>query len=389
MADWGLLGAISPILGRHRRSERFFAGSGIVNTCNSLRLPCVVGLDAAARAPRRTLNDPGDSHTRLPTEKDCEMMFEWHDFNARDAATFLSVAAMLILFAVISADVRRSVYGLLKVLLQPIIFLPIIGLLAHVALLTFIAVILGRKVGLWQTPPVVTASVWALTAGVSHLFHLGEFLETDNSFRSRAVALLGPSTILAAFMGVAVLSFWGELILIPVLSVLVLVVNANRSNGLTIVCSVLLLIYVGGSISMVIIDWRATETMRSLRQAILFPFVLTIGTLPYIQLLVVAERIRFGRGTKCKTVRASDYGNDWPLTVTSAKLCCKFQAVWVEVNGRKYGLNGMAPGILEEYGYACFELNDIWRDNPDSETMGLKVNIGRLIRDGLALERQC
>ena len=76
------------------------------------------------------------------------MMFEWHDFNARDAATFLSVAAMLILFTVISADVRRSVYGLLKVLLQPIILLPIIGLLAHVALLTFIAVILGRKVGL-------------------------------------------------------------------------------------------------------------------------------------------------------------------------------------------------------------------------------------------------
>lgn len=240
-----------------------------------------------------------------------------------------------------------------------------------------------------DTPCSNSASVWALTAGVSHLFHLGEFLETDNSFRSRAVALLGPSTILAAFMGVAVLSFWGELILIPVLSVLVLVVNANRSNGLTIVCSVLLLIYVGGSISMVIIDWRATETMRSLRQAILFPFVLTIGTLPYIQLLVVAERIRFGRGTKCKTVRASDYGNDWPLTVTSAKLCCKFQAVWVEVNGRKYGLNGMAPGILEKYGYACFELNDIWRDNPDSETMGLKINIGRLIRDGLALERQC
>ena len=251
---------------------------------------------------------------------------------------------------------------------------------------------LGRKVGLWQTPPVVTASVWALTAGVLHLLHLGEFLETDNAFRSRAVALLGPSTILAAFMGVAVLSFWGELFLIPVLSALVLVVNANRSNGLTIVCSVLLLIYVGGSISMVIIDWGSTETMRSLRQAILFPFVLTIGALPYIQLLVVAERIRFGR-SKMREDGAGDWAimeNDWPLTVTSAKLCCKFQAVWVEVNGRKYGLNGTDGtkcGCI--VWLPCFELNDIWRDNPDSETMGLKVNIGRLIRDGLALERQC
>ena len=315
------------------------------------------------------------------------MMFEWHDLNTRDAATFLSVAAVLILFTVISAEVRRSVYGLLKVLLQPIILLSIIGLLAHVALLTFIAVILGRKVGLWQTAPVVTASVWALTAGVSHLFHLGEFIETDNTFSSRAVALLGPSSILAAFMGVAVLSFWGELILIPVLSVLVLVVNANRSNGLTIVCSILLLIYVGGSVSMVIADWGRPETMRALKQSILLPVALTIGTLPYIQLLVVLERFRFSRGVQCKAVRASDYGDEWPLTVASAKLCCRSQKVWVEVNGRKYGVNGGVEGLLRKYGYACFELNDIWRDNPDGGVMGVKVSTGRLVREGFALER--
>ena len=317
------------------------------------------------------------------------MMLEWHDLNARDAATFLAVAALLIFSVVKSADVRRSFYGLLTTFLKPAILLPIVGLLAYVAFLTFVAVITGRKLGLWQTLPIVTATVWAFTTGISLLLNLGEFIETDNVFRSRAVALLGPSTIVAAFMGVAVLSFWGELILIPILSVLVLVVNANRSNCLTIVCSVLLLIYVGGSISMVIFDWGCPETMRSLKQAILFPLILGIGTLPYIQGLVAFERFSFSRGSQYKTVRASDYGNDWPLTVASAKLCCRFQGVWVEVNGRKYGLNGIAPGILKRYGFTCFELNDIWRDNPDSEAMGLKVNIDRLIQEGLALERQC
>ena len=31
-----------------------------------------------------------------------------------------------------------------------------------------------------------------------------------------------------------------------------------------------------------------------------------------------------------KEVRSSDYGSDWPLTIDSAKLCCRFRAVWVE-----------------------------------------------------------
>ena len=315
-------------------------------------------------------------------------MLDWYDLNARHAATFLPVTALFIFFFVKSADVRRTVYGLLKVFLQPIIFLPIVGLLANVALLTFIAVTVGRKVGLWQTLPVVTVSVWAITTGVSFFSLLQELYEDNNAFKSRAVASLGPSTIVAAFMGVEVLSFWGELFLVIVLSVLALVVTANRSNGLTIVCSVLLLVYVVGSISKVIFDWGSPETMQALKQSILLPSWLAIGTLPYIRLLVVVERVRFSRGAKCKTVRASDYGKDWPLTVPSAKLCHRSYAVWVEVNGRKYGVNGMASGVLKGYGYACFDINEIQRDDPDHQNMGLKVSIHRLNQDGLALGRQ-
>ena len=324
------------------------------------------------------------------------MMLEWHDLNARHAATFLWAAAIFMFFVVRSADVRKSVCNLLTVFLKPAILLPIVGLLANVAFLTFIAVTVGRKGGTWATLPVVTAIVWAFTTGLSLLLHLGEFLKGDNEFKSRVVALLGPSAIVAAVMGVAVQSFWWELILVPILSVaaaaLVSLVYANRSIGLTIVFSVPLLAYVVGSIlptSMVIIGLDSDpETLRSLKQAILFPPTLIVGTLPYIQLLVVVERCRFSRGAKCKTVRSSEYGKDWPLTVDSAKLCCRFQAVWVEVNGRKFGVNGTADGILKRYGYACFELNDIWKDHPDDETMGRKVSIGRLIQDGLALDCQ-
>ena len=133
-------------------------------------------------------------------------------------------------------------------------------------------------------------------------------------------------------------------------------------------------------------DWRL------LAQAILFPVALTIGTLPYIQLLVMIERRRFSNGAMCKNVRSSDYGLAWPLTVESAKLCCRFHAVWVEVNGRKYGVNGTAKLVLERHGHRCLDLNEIWRDHPDREMgnealgTGRKVNIHRLLQAGFDLE---
>ena len=332
-------------------------------------------------------------------------MLEWHDLNARHEATLLWLAAMLIIGIAGSAEARRSVCDLLKMLLEPTISLLIVGLLANVIFLTFIAAIVGREVGLWETLPVVTAIVWALTTGFSLLLHLGELhlgelLEGDNAFRSRVFRILGPSTVVAEIVGVSVLAFWWELLLIPILFVLVIAVYANGSTVLTIVSSALLMAYAVGLISGVIIDLvNDPGTWRSVTQAILLPIALTVGTLPYIQLLVLVERFRFSRGAKCKMVTSSEYGKDWPLIVDSARLCCRFRAVWVEVNGKKYGVNGTAMSLLKKYGYACPELNDIWRDHPDKErwveasgtdgeAMDWKVSIHRLIQDGLALEGQ-
>ena len=336
-----------------------------------------------------TSYDSGDSHTRIPTEEDSrQQMLEWHDLNARHAATFLWLAVLLILCSVGSADVRRSGYALLKTFLDPAIMLLTAGLLVYVACISIIAVIVGRKMGILETLPVVTTITWAVTTGFSLLSQVGEFLKRNNVFRSRAVAILGPSTIVATVGGVAVLPFWLEVILVPILSVLVIVVYSNRGACLSIVASILLLSFVVGSILIVLNDWGRLETMRSLKQSIMFPLTLTVGTLPFIQLLVKVERFRFSRGAKCKTVRSSDYGQDWPLTVNSAKICCRYDAVWIEVDGRKFGVNGTAEGVLKSYGFDCFALNNIWGDHPDGESTGLKVNIGRLIHEGLALERQ-
>lgn len=88
-----------------------------------------------------------------------------------------------------------------------------------------------------------------------------------------------------------------------------------------------------------------------------------------------------------RAIRQSNYGADWPLTVNSATLHCEVvrqtrRAVWVEVRGEKYGVNGTARGWLGE---TRWKLHDIWRD--DSDFPGNKVSVDPLIQDGLALCR--
>ncbi len=325
-------------------------------------------------------------------------MLEWYDLNARHEATVLWLGAMLVFAAARSANVRRSAYSLPKTFLQPAVSLSIVGLLANVAILVTITVVVGRKVGLWETFPVVTVIVWAFTTGFSLLLHLGDSLKGDNIFGRRVIQLLAPSTVIAEIVSVSILAFWLEFFLVPVLIVLGFAVYSKRGTGLATIASLLLLIYVGGLTFGVIADLVGdVGAWRSPAQAVLMPIVLTIGTLPYIQLLVLMERFRFRQGAKCRTVKASEYGEDWPLTVESAKLCCRFRAVWVEVNGKRYRLNGTASQILKKYGCVFLELKDIWRDHPDKcnlaensgtdgENMEWKVSIHRLIQDGLALE---
>lgn len=327
-------------------------------------------------------------------------MFDWYDLNARHEATILWVATVLVVALATSGGVRGAVFRVLRTLLKPSISLLIIGLVANVAMLTMGAVIVGRKVGFWETPPIVTATIWLLTAGLALLLSISEFVHSSKAFRRRAVAVLGPSTVVAEIVGVGILGFWWELLLIPILFLIVVVVYGTRSAGCTAFSTGILLLYTAGLMLLVVVGLVGDpENWRSVTQAMVFPVVLTIGTLPYIGLLVGIERVKFYMSTKRKTIRSVDYGKDWPLIVDSAKLCCKSIALWLEVNGRKYGVNGPAKGFLGKQGYECLDLNDILRDHPDQAKWfqasgsgcaaeNWKVPIDRLIRDGQALKRQ-
>ena len=137
---------------------------------------------------------------------------------------------------------------------------------------------------------------------------------------------------------------------------------------------------------------------ESVLQSLAFPLIMTICVFPYLKSLILFERCRFLMGVKSKKVTAIEYGDDWPLIVAQAKLCCKHGAVWVEVDGKRYGLNGWAEPLLKQRGVPIYDLRPIWRDQPgqadtestsgcDGESFRLKVGVGRLLDDGRALEK--
>lgn len=96
------------------------------------------------------------------------------------------------------------------------------------------------------------------------------------------------------------------------------------------------------------------------------------------------------RTSDAKTIKQSDYGEKWPLTVPEATLLCKgWGSVYVYVNERYYPVNGLAESqqMIDTYiGKPIYNLQDIWAFDPVyGPEYGLRISIGPLIDDGLKL----
>ena len=103
-----------------------------------------------------------------------------------------------------------------------------------------------------------------------------------------------------------------------------------------------------------------------------------------------------------KTIRQSDYGDQWPLTVSEALLLCRGEGVYIYVNERYYPVNGSAQAQwrIDRYiGQPVYDLEAIWAyDEKTTEDfrrayggvlpkdfVPLRISIGPLIYDGLKL----
>lgn len=319
-------------------------------------------------------------------------MVSFFDLNARHEATLFWIAVLVIIL-VWSPAMRTSARQLLKSLTVGVVSLVITGLIVLVAILTTLAVIVGRPLGLLDTLPVITALVWFLTSGFSLLLSIGEMQENRGIILSKVRAVFLPSALIAAVFGVPVLPLWWEILVAPFLLALVVISIKYASRPSATAANVVLLIYASILIIVAVMELlESAAAWRALAQGILFPMWLSLGSLPYVSLIIIIARYWFDSGVKSKIIYAADYGADWPLTINSVKLCCKHSAVWVEHDRRKYGLTGPAEILLRKKGHRCFELEEIWGyrevlfSNPTEFEM--RIPVGRLLRDGLALEHE-
>ncbi len=317
-------------------------------------------------------------------------MIEWFDLNARHEAATLWIGTFLIYAVAWSSDVRKSCFGLLKTLSHGSLLLWFMGLILVVASLATALVGAGRAIGFWEILPVVTVTLWTAGSGAKLLMNFDNFLKKDGEFR-RVCSVLTPATIVAALANIGVLHFWWEVALFPLLALFTIIFvyyeSRERERYMYNGARAVLILYTLAIVSLALVNIvDQPNTWKSLMQALVLPLCLTIGTLPYIRFLISVERWQFRFRCPSKAVNSTEYGDDWPLTVDSSKLCCKYMAVWVEVNRKMYGLNGTATSLLPNWGHTCFDLTEIWKDDPHIK--GAKVSVHRLIQDGLALDRR-
>ena len=90
-----------------------------------------------------------------------------------------------------------------------------------------------------------------------------------------------------------------------------------------------------------------------------------------------------------KRITRADYGDDWPLTVSSATIHCERidsqrVPVWIEVGGEKFAINGTAHTYLGE---PTSGTDAIWKIRGFSldKSQTWRISLHPLIDTGLAL----
>ena len=200
---------------------------------------------------------------------------------------FLWLGGILLFTMAMSGEVRKSILGILKSFIKPIILVSVFGLFIVVAGLAIVAVTFGSAVGLWEIWPVISVVIWGATSGMGILLNYDKFLRKDGEFR-RAAAVVTPATVLVAFTDIAILPFWWEFGLMPVLALLsIIAVYAASKVGYQQVFHVAVSLLAAYAIAIVSLAIKSIindpTTWKALAQAALLPVWLTVGALPYMR----------------------------------------------------------------------------------------------------------
>ena len=227
-------------------------------------------------------------------------MFDFYDLNARHIAILLWTAVFLA-FCLFKSPTRiwKCVLGLITAFAEPMVLLVITGLVSVVLIVIVATEALKWVVGVAEPVPLVATTFWFFSSGFSLLLNLGRFYEGGTAFLRKAVEVFGPAGAVTALVEFSILPLWWELSFFPILTVLFLISEWGYSLGVSktdarpavIIAKVLLIVYLVALITLAAKGlFQNPNSWGGLVQTFLVPAFLTIGALPYLEL--VPDQVR-------------------------------------------------------------------------------------------------
>lgn len=202
-------------------------------------------------------------------------------------AVWLCIAIAMMLY---NKDVRKSLLYVLKAFFVR----QIIASVFLMALYIFIMVLFLSWVGIWNESQFKATLIWSITVGLILLFRVNKISE-DKTFFAKAIRENFKLTIIIDFIiNLHVLSFWIELILLPIFVLIAAVLAIAETDEKYIVVQKLMnniAAYIGLSLLayacwQVYIHFNQIATFETIRSFII-PILFSVLYLPFIYFAIV------------------------------------------------------------------------------------------------------
>lgn len=208
--------------------------------------------------------------------------------NNREWAMLVWLVIPLVGAILTNKEARSSLAGVLRMLLQRAIAIPILLLLGWI----FLEVFLGYQIGLWRSDLTTDFIMWILVSGIVLFFSFKKASTQRHFLRRSALQTLGIAEIIQFLTNMFVMDLWVELILVPIISLVVISATVAERDprhaparrllqGILTLFGIVLLAF---SFQQLIANWDTMDWTATGRKFLL-PIFLTVYLLPFVYMI--------------------------------------------------------------------------------------------------------
>jgi hypothetical protein len=209
--------------------------------------------------------------------------------NNREIATAIWLT-VIFLWALSISGVRRSIPGLLKIIFNKKIIIPLIAMLLYIVFM----VVIFKKIGFWDKSATKDTILWTLGSAFATYFSLNRVGQDSNYFKNVILDNIKLVLILEFVLNLYSFSLPVELIVIPIVSFIVML-NAfaeskpdykQVSKLLSFILGVFGLYLLAFTFREIVLDFQNFATLKNLRDFFLPP-LFSIFLLPFVYIMAL------------------------------------------------------------------------------------------------------